>query len=499
MINVFRIHQKKLLLVVTILTIIAFVWLYNPANLDQIGTNELFTVYGKEISRADVQREANKFFLARDMGQIDLISELAGMAQSEDQMVDEFIWNLYVVRHEADRLGIMPTDAQIADRIRAVPAFQTNGQFDPVKYAQFAGDKLGPRGFTEVQLEGVIRDALRVEQLRKVVSSPVGVSPGEVAEAGRLLQNVDVQTVEFPLEAVLGAIVVSEDELRSSYNQNQTSPYFVSPETRSVELVEFALPPDQAAAAGNKVEALQKVAEEAVAFSAKASSGGFDVAAKDAGKSVVKTPLFDRSGSVRGPAPEDLPGLSQIAPAAFLLSEQAPVSDPIQDGEKFFVARLTAVEPRRQMTFEEARPRLEIQLKSSKATGQIRQNADAALTAIRKDMAAGKSFSEAAAAAGLKVDTLTGVSSTGAAPDQQAIMRATLLMEPGQLSGFVPGMQGGYLVYLAARAPLDAAQLEKQKDEIAPGIEEGKQNLLFLTWLTSAREDAKIGRVTREP
>ncbi len=498
MINIFRLHQKKLLLVITILTIIAFIWLYNPSNLKEINANEVYTAYGKELTQVDIQRQVNRFFLARDLQQLELIAELGGMAQTEQQMLDSFVWNLFVLQHECERLGIAPTDAQVAERIRALPVFQTNGQFDYAKYAKFVEDKLGPRGFTEVQLEGVIRDSLRLETLLKVIASPVAVSEAEVAETARLFRKVDVQTVNFPLEAALATVTVTEDEMRNFYNQYQNSPYLVLPETRVVEVVEFRLPEGAESAGGNKIEALQKLAEEAVDFAAKASAGDFAQVASAAGRTVTTSPEFDRQGRVRSGSDAGGLDFSALAPAAFLLSSDRPVSDPIQVGEeKFYVARLVTANPMRPMTFEEARATVEVQLRNMKAAEALRRNADETIARIREALAGGKSFEEAVAAAGLKVETISGVAPLGATPDQAAVLRTTLMMEPGQLSGFVPASQGGYAVYLASRAPLDEAELAKQREQIVSGIQEGERNLLFQTWLASAREAAKIGRLQR--
>ena len=496
MINVFRLHQKKLMLVITILTIFAFIWLYNPSDLKDLNANAAYTAYGKQLTQADVQRQAGKFYLARDLQQLDLILELAGMAQNENQMLEAFVWNLYVLQHEAEKLGIEPTDDQVADRIRQLPVFQTDGQFDYTNYAKFVSEKLGPRGFTEVQLEGVIRDSLRLEALRDVVGAPVAVSPAEISEAGRLFRKVDLQTIAFPIEAARAAVTITEDELKSFFAQYQNSPFLIVPETRTVEFVEFALPADGQAGTGNKIEALQALADKAVEFSNKAAAGDFAKAAADAGVTVTKSPEFDRSGAKRS-GDASGPDLAPIAPAAFLLTEQAPVSEPIQSGDMFYVAKLVAVNPSRAMTFEEARSGIEAQLRNMKAQEALRQNADAAIAKIREAMAGGTSFADAVTAAGLKADSITGLEPAKAPADQEGVARATLLMEPGQLSGLIPSSQGGVAVYLVSRAPLDEAEFAKQKADILPRLEEAKRNMLFQSWLVAARQAAKIGQVER--
>lgn len=498
MINVFRLHQKKLMIVITILTIVAFAWLYNPSKLEDLNANHAYTVYGKTLTQADVQRQANRFMLARDLGQIDLIAGLSGMAPSEDQMVDAFVWNLYVLQHEARELGIEPTDTQVVDRIRSLPVFQNGGQFDPAKYVAFVEEKLGPRGFTEKQIEDVIKDALRLDALRAVITSPAAVSAADVTEAARILQKVDVQTISFPLEAARAGVVVPEEEIAAFFKQNQDSPHLVAPETRVVEFVKFALPgdgkTDEKAAA---MEALQKLANAAVDFSTKAAGGDFAQAAAAAGLTVGRTPEFDRSGASRGTAAADQPSLVSFAPAAFLLSDQQSVSDPVQDGNAFYVLKLVSANPQRRLTLEEVRPIAQAQLGMAKAQGIVRKNADAALVTIRAAMAAGKSFADAATEAGLKVEAVNGVSPADATPAQMAALHATLTMEPGQISGFLPARTGGSVVYLASRAPLDAAEFSKQKAEFEQGLLENKREMLFVSWLVSAREAAKIGQIGR--
>ena len=64
-------------------------------------------------------------------------------------------------------------------------------------------------------------------------------------------------------------------------------------------------------------------------------------------------------------------------------------------------------------------------------------------------------------------------------------------MEPGQLSGLISDADGGFAVYVFERAPLDAAALER-KPELTARILESKRRLLFQTWLSSARDAAKV-------
>ena len=144
MITILRKNQRVLMLVVAFLTIIAFIWLYNPADTYYLGRGAVANIYGRKVSQADIERQVKTYQLALAMGQFSLLESLGGMTQDENQALEEFIWNLFVLHHQAEKLGVKPTDSQIADRIKAVRTFQTGGQFDPSRYKAFVLEQLGP-------------------------------------------------------------------------------------------------------------------------------------------------------------------------------------------------------------------------------------------------------------------------------------------------------------------------------------------------------------------
>ena len=81
MITILRKNQRVLMLIIAVLTIIAFIWLYNPATTQELGSNTVATMYGRKISQADVEREVKSFQLALALGQFRLLEDLGGMAQ----------------------------------------------------------------------------------------------------------------------------------------------------------------------------------------------------------------------------------------------------------------------------------------------------------------------------------------------------------------------------------------------------------------------------------
>lgn len=490
MLTTLRTHQRKLFLIITVVVIVAFAWLYDPGNMKQFQSSGLVQVYGKTLTQADIDREVKNFTLARALGQFELLSELGGLSQNQQRAVEDFIFNLLVLQHQAGALGVEPTPEQIAARIQTLPVFQTDGKFDYKKYATFVQEQLGPRGFTEVQLETVVRDSLRLEKIRDFISAPATVGSDEVDEALRIYQKVDVQVVRFPSVAQ-DAIAVAEQDIKDFFERNKMT----SPETRVVKYVEFALPADAANQTDNakKVDAMQQLADKAAAFAEKAI-GGFDTAAQQAGLTVQTSAAFDKNGRAKeGTAIAELP---EIAPQAFLLSDKTPVSDVVQAGDKFFVLKLETVTAERPLTLDEVRPIAEARLKLVQTERLATENGQKTVAKLREAIAAGKPLQEAALAQGLKVDTLTGLEPQKLLEQNipYEAVKLTLLLQPAQMTNYIPTAEGGVALYLQSRAPLDgpvADQLQ-QRISVTKDLVEGKRKLLFLSWLDDAREAAKI-------
>ena len=72
MFNWMRTHQRKLWLVITILTIVSFIVLYNSSQLENLRSDSFARVYGKNLSITDFQRQGRKFMAAVKLGVISL-------------------------------------------------------------------------------------------------------------------------------------------------------------------------------------------------------------------------------------------------------------------------------------------------------------------------------------------------------------------------------------------------------------------------------------------
>ena len=129
------------MLLVAFITIIAFVFLYNTTQLDELASTRNPTIYGKALDQPAIDRQVKNYQLTSALGQFDLLEKLGGTLPDQGMAITQFVWNLLVLQHQSKELGIEPTDDQVADKIKAIPVFQSNGQFDPVKYTSFLSEQ----------------------------------------------------------------------------------------------------------------------------------------------------------------------------------------------------------------------------------------------------------------------------------------------------------------------------------------------------------------------
>jgi peptidyl-prolyl cis-trans isomerase D len=497
MIQVFRKNQRVLMLAVAILTIVAFIFLYNTTQLDELATVRNPTIYGKSLTPAAIDRQVKNYQLTLSLGQFELLQKLGGTAAEREIAVTEFVWNLLVLQHQARELGIEPTDDQVADRIKDIPLFQTEGQFDPAKYTLFVSEQLAPRGFTERQLEEVIRDALRLDSLCKTIEAPATLGAGEMEATARIFQPVTATYAKFERADTDKSVTVTPEEIAAFHQQNQAA--LMTSENREAQYVAFALPEGSPLEGREKVDALQKLANTASQMidSLAEAATPFEEAAKKAGAEIKHLAAFERSGAPVAPAkpsPLATETMSSIAPAVFLLEKPGTTTDVIQAGDCFYVVALTAAHPARPLTLAEATPQIERRLRAEKAARIFSTSATSAYTALQAAVSGGKSFAEAAAAQHLKVGRLEKIvpAAESTSASDQALAAATLLLKPGELSNLEQAPWGAFAVQLDSRGPTDTQAYSAREQTIRDNILRNKRDLLFAEWLRVSREAARI-------
>ncbi len=494
MLTFIRKNQKTLVLVVSIFVIIAFIWLYNSVNFERLGESTVGRMYGRVLTTTDFQQETRMFNLAIDMGPLPVVQALTTGAVTMNDATDRYIIAVLVLRHEAAQLGVVPSREEVRAALTSLPVFQTGGQFDPVKFTQFSQNFLLPRGFTEQQLEEVMRDNIRYERLRRLAGSPGAATPALLAEAfGFRNGKVEPSVIRFDLAPLLAAAEASDEEIQAFYEANID--HLQTEETRRVQHAMFGPSEEEKALEGReRVAALQQWADAAGKFAAGVLSpeAEFAALAAEAGATVGETALFPVT---EPPVPFNETPL--FGRTAFSLTESDPTSDAFPVGETFVVLKLLETQPARPLTLEEARPRIVEAITREKAANQLAEQAAAARQKLTESLANGMDWEGAVAAAELTATNVPAFSRMEPfldAPDSSAIMTTALPLEAGAISEFVPTEAGGLLVFVKARHPIDPAALDADRPFLVQTLTDANESALFREWLRLARQASGFTR-----
>lgn len=484
------------MLVVAVLTIIAFVVLFNMGSLETIGRADYVKVYNRTVTLTALEREARLAALASDLGLGEYVSSL-NVGQDPDS-AQEFVFNVLVLRHESDQLGIRPTSEEIKTMISDLPVFQTDGRFDPQKYLEFSSQTLGRLGFTEAQIEEVVADAVRFDRVRQLIESPITVPESEVMATARIFQRASGHVVVFEQTAYLSNEPLTDEAIQAAYER--LSPQLIAPESRAVRYVRFGLSESDASLEGaDRIRALQAVADKAADFADQVEAGSFDSALQQSGVEARTTLDFTAQGTVANV--DGLPGsmaaladpLSVLARPAFLATGEGAVTNIVQDGDSFIMAEVVRVTPARELSLDEARDQIVQGLRLEAARGRMEEAAVVGLATLREALAAGAPVAEAATAANLRV-----VPFSAAPMDNMAMMEdrryadAATLLEPGELGEYIPTGGGGFAVLLETREALPEAELETRREELVMFLRSQRAGVLFYEWLVTARQQAGI-------
>lgn len=155
-----------------------------------------------------------------------------------NQLVDEKILN------KANKdLGMQVSDQAVRDFIGSIPAFQLDGQFDPVTYRTV----LAAQGKSPAMFESEVRGSLEPALIPDAITASTIVTDADVdAFINLSLQRRNVRYVLLPTPKV-GDTSVSDAQLEHYYKQHQDE--FATPEQVSLQYIEVKqsdLKPDAA-------------------------------------------------------------------------------------------------------------------------------------------------------------------------------------------------------------------------------------------------------------
>ena len=490
------------MIVIAILAL-PFCLYFVKSDTSQIRSDEFIKMYGRKVTMIEAKHDAGFFQLARFLGVSDLMDGLApGTSADDNQKIVTFVINLIVLRHEAERLGIQPSDAEIVEAVKNFPALQGQSGFDPAKYDQVERGVLPSLGFTDEQLRELARDELCLKRIKEVVASGVSLPESESKSNYEQLYGKNfVSVVRVRSADFLKEIKPSDDDVKKYYEAHKTE--LKTEEKRKVEFVRLALSDEQKKLKDKeRIDVLQKLADRANDVSqALLDKGDFRQVADKFQLPVETTGEFTMSA----PDPK-LKADPQLNQAAFKLTQQEPNSDPVQAADGFAILHLAGVVEARPLTLDEAKQKIVDQIKNDRSREMAMAKGRKAAETVRNGLKAGQPLQfTLEQAGGLKAEKMEPFTVADAADaknptekpkneaaDMMMVKNVSAQLQPGEVSDFVPWIDGGLIVLMEKREPPDPAKYQQTKATFEERYMKTASEYVFMEGLRDRQREAGL-------
>ena len=412
MMKLLRRHKDWLMIVIAILAIPFIFYFVRTPDYGAMKQGDLGQIYGRQLSQLELDANARLGGLAQALGMSDFWETLS-LRQPGNGGYGTFAVDLIILRHEAERLGLRPSGAEIADVVRKLPAFQGESGFDITKFSDFVRNGLGPMGLGEEHIEQLARDEICLNEFKELLGAGVTISKDELDENFRRgYDKFFVSVIRFRSADFENDITIKDEDVQKYYDAHKSE--LKTDEKRKVEFVRLGLTEEPAEYTNlpgplsrpayssastdrfiqslidayaptssfvgsdvtaqrrneqktltgtERIEALQKLADRATDFTQALLEKDADfrqAAAK------LQLPV-NETGEFTAAAPDSkLKADPQLGAAAFKLSAQEPNSDPLQVADGFYILHLVAVTEARPLTMEEAKPKIVDAIKKSR-------------------------------------------------------------------------------------------------------------------------------------
>jgi len=500
MMKLLRKHRDWLMIVIAILALPFVFYFVQKPDYGRMRSGQFARVFGRTISEVELQREARLFGLARELGMAEFLRDLTLSAAKEEEMIQEFVINLAIVRHEAEQLGIRPSRGQVVELIRNLPAFRGVDGFDPKKYEEFSGNLLAPNGFNESQIEELASDELCLRKIKDLLAVGVSLPESDIkTQFDQFYGKNFASVVRFNLADFAKEVKIGDDDVRKYFDAHKDE--FKTDEKRKIELVRFALSEEQKKLTGkDRVDTLMKLQDRANDFSQALLGKGadFDQVAKKLQVPVETTGDF----SAESPDPK-MKDKTKLSAAAFQLTSQEATSDVIEEENGYYIAHLVGVTPARPLSLDEAKPKILETLKTQRERVLLATKGSQVARDLREAAKNNQPLAQVCQKNGVKMDKIEPFAIADDAdvaenkpktesPDLASIKNAAVQIEPGDVSDFLADQNGGVIVVLEKREPPDPAKDQKIKATFEERYLKNKREIVFFEWLRNRQQAAGL-------
>ena len=447
------------------------------------GAQTLIRVGDSQLNSQDYMRAQQEVLRAMSAQAGRSLSLQEARALGLDARVLERLVGGAAVDTHAKHLGLAVSDAALLDQIMKDPAFKDGlGNFSPAAFAQ----ALRTVGLNE---QGYLH-SMRETNLRRQLLTTIG----EVAESPKVLLdalnrfNSETRILRYVLvpESAAGtAGEPTEEDLKRYYDNNQAK--FTQPEYRKLGIL--AVTPetveDQVNIAENDLKAAYEATKDQLGSPERRQLEQIAFPDNDAAKAayekiqsgtdfveIAKTQGLNESDIDLGKVTRGELADPVIAEAAFSL-EKAKVSEPITGKlGSVVLLRVTAIEPGKSLTYEEAKADIEKKLLKDRAGGAIFDLHDK----IEDELASGAQLAEIADKLKLIYQSIDQVDRQGKQPDgstvtlpaQKEVLNAAFATDTGVENDPIDAKDEGVIWYeVLGITPEQLKPFDQVKDEVA--------------------------------
>jgi len=188
--------------------------------------------------------------------------------------------------------------------------------------------------------------------------------------------------------------------------------------------------------------------------------------------------------------PEELDKSETFAKAAFRLSDDEPIAGPIIGADSVFVVAKNKTLPSENPPYDTVKAAVESDFKISQARDLARAAGAKFAQSATNGIAQGKAFSALASEAKAHAILLPhfSLSSTNALADveehlsRSQFLQVALSLPVGEVSPFIPTMDGGMVLYIKEKLPLDEQKVAAQLPGFLTMLRNARQREAFEQW-----------------
>jgi peptidyl-prolyl cis-trans isomerase D len=531
----FRKNARWIMAAVLLLLIPGFIALFTTTTGTTRREAELPKIKGKPLNAADFDRARNTV-----LAQLLMSGQRIQHTPQLENEIDQLAVQNTVLLRKARELGIHVTDDQVIAAIQSQPFFLTqHGQFEGERYRQYL-IYLNNNGISESRFEEIMRQQLVIDHLRDLIGSAAKVTPDEaklsfeplhervsidyvsfdVADQREHIDVTDAEARDFyeknknafrtpaqmkvryvllPFDTVIPTIKVTDTELADYYERTKSRHADTNNVPKPLEVIKDQVHDELLSARADRA-----TADRATEFTIKLvrepgeAAPDFAKLASEAGLQAHETDFFAPTNTVAG-----VKAVMAFNNAAFTLTPDNRFSDPVPGEDGYYVLEYVAKKPSEIPSFESVKEDIVRRITAMRSLDATVRRGQDALTKVREQIKAGKTFEEVCAQLKLKLQSPPPFAVADQKPElppaaAQRIQETVLGLPTNAVSEFVQTSAGGLFFHVKSRQPPEPKEVEKELKRVSDEISQRNRQAIFQDWVVALMREQNV-QIPRRP